>query len=253
MKQAMRLILLIIAPMLSSRLFGDNRIVIHLRHAPEHIIANAATQAKKESLSKKIITNIDTKTPGQNSLKLVKNGISAKFKPALSGFPATYGGYHDISNPDGLIKFPLRHATPKLYVAITPNVKIATIKGSTISHLEYINDQENPVKIFQFDLKKNEKLHSYWQVTEAPIPPNNNVSPITLIIFTKPDNLYIPIGDFLTADNIQLVLPDIYVLSRSGHEEILLQHLDKQKHFERIEQEKKDISETAYKLMIKNL
>lgn len=235
-------------------LVADNRIIIYLKHAPEAVLQEAELEAKKSGLIEKIKNNIDTATPGQNSQKLTHNALRSYMKPPLSGLVAQYGGYTDMSNVDGLISFPQRHAAPKLYLAITPEVGMVKIKDNTYSHREYIDDPKIPVQLYQFQLKQDEKKHWYWDVTEEKIPTDKKVNPLTVVILTDPKNIYVPVGHFQTTHNTQLIIPDIYLIGRLHNEEILLRHLVNWEHvFESIAIEQKRASDYAIQTIITNL
>ena len=66
------------------------------------------------------------------SVQKIKNFQSESLKseykklltPKLSGFVSIYGGYLDISNKNGIIQFPLRQSSKKMYVAFTEKIKL---------------------------------------------------------------------------------------------------------------------------------
>lgn len=233
-------------------LFSDNRIILYLKNIPESMQKEISQEADQKDIAPKI-TKIDALMPGQISKKLVKKALQSHIKPHLSGLMAIYGGYADISNHQGLISFPLRHITPKLYLAITPTINLVKIKGNTFSHQEFVTQDQNSIALYSFELKKDEKQNSYWDVKEEKIPENKKINPITMVILTNPKNLFVPCGTFFTSPNIQLVLPDIFVISRSSNEHALLQALDLSRYFEPIAIEQKKVSDYAIQIMITNI
>ncbi len=234
-----------------SRIQADTRIVIHLTHAPEEVIRNIEQEYKTARDPHKILgTDI---TPSELSTKQLKSSIRKHLTPALSGFMTIYGGYIDVSDPDGLISFPLRHDEPKLYIAITPEVKLVNIRGKTFSHQEYIVNEQNPVKLYSFEKKQDEDKKSYWDVQEITAPEDKAIDHITTIILSKPKNLFIQTGHFFTVAGEQFVLPPIYVLGNKDKEKILLKTLDLQNYFERIKIEKKKPTENTEQKLITNI
>ena len=228
--------------------YADNRIVLHLRHASDKL----QDEVKKhyESQSE---TSLNEQSPSQVNQTLIRAELKKYLAPHLSGFIAFYGGYSDISNPDGLISFPLRHSSQKLYIAVTPQINLVKVKQNTISHKEFITKQRNPTKLYLFEKKEDEAKQSYWDVKEIPIPKDLKIDPVTLIILSNPNNLVIPEGHFLATKNAQLVLPEIYVVGSQDKEEVILKNLDIKQYFEPIEVEQKPVGDTTMQKLIKNL
>lgn len=226
---------------------GDNRIILYLKHAPEEVIQESIAEAKRQNL----FEHLDEKTPGMVNHKIMKGALREYFAPKLSGFFAIYGGYMDISNKDGLIMFPLRHATPKIYVAIAPTVELVKVQGETISHREFLLNEES--KLYSFERKVDAKKNAYWQVTAAQLPADRKVNPITLVLFAKASNIAIFEGNFLAAESSHLILPDIAVLGNLDQEKILLQALDLRRYFETITLDKKKVSDNTVQKMVTNL
>ena len=197
------------------------------------------------------LSNIDNNTPGQNSRKLVKHQLKHLLKPKLSGFIGIYAGYWDYSDTDGLLSFPLRHPTPKVYIAITPQIALINVKGNTYSHKEFVPNV--PARLYLFEKKVDAKKIPYWQVSEAKIPENLKINAITIVILNKPDNIFVQLGDIKSNENVQLVLPELYVVGNIDHEKIILNNLDMERFFEQINTDKKQVSDSAVQKMISNL
>ena len=85
------------------------------------------------------------------------------------------------------------------------------------------------------------------------MPKNKKINPITVIILAKPKNLFVLEGDFMAAKNVQLILPNIYVIGNKDKEKILLKMLDIKRYFERIKAKEKKASDTSMQKMITNL
>ena len=251
-RQARKGITLLVTLFTCLHLYADNRIVLYLRQAPEEAIQGALDDAKKQNLTEKI-NHFDAKTPGDISKKQVRYNLRQHLMPNLSGFAAVYGGYMDISDPDGLISFPLRHPSQKVYLAVTPEISLVKVKGSTYSHREYIVNDENPTKLYQLEKTKDAKNIWFWSTKEIPIPQDLRVNPITFILFTKPKNVMLPEGDFYTVENNHLVLPDVFVVSNTDQEKMLMKMLDLKHYFEMISMEEKKASDTTQQKMITNL
>ncbi len=246
MKMLIMLLILLVS-LIASNLFGDNRIVMYLKHAPEEIIQTSIAEAKSQNL----LDKIDEKTPGSVNHKLMKGALRDYFTPKLSGFTAIYGGYMDISNQDGLLMFPLRHATPKIYLAISPSIELVKVQGETISHREFVLNEES--KLYLCERKTDEKKNIFWHVSEEKIPNDRKINPITMVLLAKTKNIFVPTGDFLAAESSHLVLPDIHVIGSFDQEKILLQAIDLKRYFEKITEDEKKTSDNSLQKMVSNL
>ena len=60
-----------------------------------------------------------------------------------------------LSNAEGLLTFPLRHAGNAVYVAITTDIEPIIVKGNTVSH--FLFKDKNKVKRYLFEKKVDEK------------------------------------------------------------------------------------------------
>ena len=223
---------------------ADDRIIIYLKEAPTNIINQALAETKKEITPIKDKQAIPSKT-----VKKQINGSKTWFIPKLSGFVAIYAGFMDISDRDGLISFPLRHVSPKLNVAITEKINLIKVKDNTIAHREFLPANQAQTKLYNFERKEDidpkdpNKKTQYWSVKEIPLPADNIINPLTLVIFSKPSNIYVPVGDFMTVESSHLVLPEIYVIGNKGQSDILFQTLDISRYFEPIINEREKIDD----------
>lgn len=231
---------------------ADSRIVVYLTHAPNDLVTDIERENKNVSLET-AINQMDELSPTYTSQKMLKSSMRSVFNPPLSGLVAIYGGYVDVSDPDGLISFPLRHGTPKLYVAITPDTKLVMIKGNTFSHREFVADSSVPKQLFSFELKQDDKKIWFWNVQEVQIPADRKINPLTLTILTYPKNIVVPTGDIIATENSQLVLPNLYLVSRSNNEDALLRSIDNRRYLEPITVEQKKAGDTVMQKMITNL
>lgn len=227
----------------SSTLTADTRIVLALRHAPEQIIDQAVKQADQQNMLSSL-SDFEKKHPSKLSRKMVK-GQASYFKPPLNGFMGLYAGYIASSDTDGILSFPLRHTAPKVYLAITNEIRLVKVRENTISHREYVPN-EAEVQLYVFEKKQEEpEGNAYWAVKEEKIPENNKINPLTVILLTKPKNIVVASGDYLTNSGIQLVLPEVYVVGNVDVVQTTLKSLDYRHYFERIITEEKKISDTV--------
>lgn len=236
------------------KLGADNRIILYLKPAPNYIINQALTEAKKEVIPKNTHQTVPSKT-----VKKQINGSMKWITPKLSGFVAIYAGFMDISNRDGLISFPLRHVTPKINVAITEQINLIKVKENTISHREFLPIDKAKTKLYSFEKKEDvdpkdpTQKTQYWSVKEIPLPTDNKINPLTLVILTKPSNIYVPIGDFMAVESNHLVLPEIFAIGNQKQSDILFQTLDISRYFEPITKEDEKLDDKKDRSLIKNI
>ena len=168
--------------------------------------------------------------------------------PKLNGIPSLYGGYVDYSDHDGTLDFPLLHREPKIYIVITDDIELVTVLGNTISHKNFVKSAST--KIYLCEHKKDNQT-SYWRVTEEKIPPHNRISPLSIVLLTKPRNIVVPTGDFISEKSPNLVLPDVYLVGNTNNVHSLNNFLDIRRYFEQIEVEQAVEAKTE-KRLIKN-
>jgi hypothetical protein len=200
---------------------GDSRIIIYLTSPKREVIRGAGTILKN-------YTNL-----------------------YLSGFACIYGGYMDISDIDGLVSFPLRHASPKIYVVLTPRIELVNVKENTFSHRKFVPG--NKALIYSFERKTDTKNNLYWHVTIENIPADLTINPLALVILTNPYNIYINQGDYLCTDESQMVLPPFYVVGCNDNEEALFSMLSIRRFFEPISKEWKKVTDYATQQIVQNI
>lgn len=250
-KNMLKITLFLLNMFIITSVDADNRIIIRLAHAPAHAIEQSYIDAQKEKLIEKFDA-LRKKTPSYMSQQLIKNNLKNVLRPELSGFMAIYGGYSDISDPDGIISFPLRHASPKLYIALTSEIKLIEVKGKTFSHGEYITDPNVETELYSYEKKQDNKKQLYWEVRKISLPPDKKINPITIVIFSKPKNIFIKTGNIMATETKQLIAPEIYVVGNDNKESLLLKLLDIKNYFEPVMVQKKKASENTLQKIITN-
>jgi|GEM_PF-568366 len=141
--------------------------------------------------------------------------IKQLLDPDISnGIFATYHGYLTLSAPDGQISFPNHidwndNKPPKLSLVITTRITPIMMLGNTIHHWEL--EEKTPAALYMFERTKdaNSDIY-YWNVTEEKIPEDLQIYD-AIVIFAKPDVIYVPTGVVLAENSPNLHLPDVYV------------------------------------------
>lgn len=239
-----------------------------------HLTLRPAPPKVKKAISAELATQklekLANKSPDRMEHKLRKNGFKHLF-PKVSGFIGLYGGYVDYSDNDGTISFPLLHKEQKIYIVITPQIAVETIYQNTISHLKFLPDM--PTEIYKLEKlsEQTEQTASeqtasdaaekpqgegegktyYWNVSLVPKKEHDKISSIALILLTKPKNLVVPTGDFMTTEATNFVLPSVYVVGNVQNPQRTMEFLDIRKYFEQIELKQK-VDDTGEQSLIKN-
>jgi hypothetical protein len=227
---------------------ADNRIVGYLKNAPPEIINQTIKEIQSENLQNKTQTikiNHTDKTA-------LKSEFRKLLTPKLSGFFAIYAGYMDISNKDGLIQFPLRQAANKLYIAFTEKINLIKVKDNTFSHKQFANPQKHPTKLYLYEKQEDEKKNKFWKVQEVPLPKDKKISPLTLVIFTRPTNVFIETGAFICSNSQHMVLPEIYIIDTQDQALSALNILKVKRFFEPVKFEEKPATEKSTQGMATN-
>jgi len=212
--------------------------------APKKVIRDISQALLANGSIERKLNKLHTKTSAQLGRKLLKNAFKALL-PEISGFIGLHGGYLDYSDREGTMLFPVLQKEEKLYLVITPEITLTTVHGQTISHKNFVKKVKTEVYLYK---KKSENGTHYWQVTRTEPPKHGRMSPLTIVLLTKPKNLFIQTGDFMTTKTPNFVLPPLYVVGNSSNAEALLRFLDIGKFFEpmlrRDKMAKKNIRQT---------
>ncbi len=253
MKCAKRLLLVCLGILMSSnKIYSDTRLIAYLQHAPADILQEAEDEAEEQKLLDKLDT-IDQKPPSYLSKRQAKARLRELMLPHRSGILALYSGYSDYSNADGLLSFPLRHADKKIFVAITENIKLVKAAGHTISHIEFIKNNNTPAELYELDKKVDEAEQPYWSIKKAPLPTDNIIPATSLIILTKPKNIIVPQGDVMSVKTNHMILPAIYLVGNNNYVQTVSRLLNIQSYFEPIDVIRQKAGEKTVQERISNI
>jgi hypothetical protein len=146
-------------------------------------------------------------TPGKLAAKTVKKLFLSQ--APHTGIFATYWGYLALSDFNGLLSFPRKHAKATFNLLVTPNINPIFMIGNTIHHWEI--DRSVSSELYTITLRQDPSTKRWlWETKKSSLPKNNIISLNTIVLFAKPNALFVPLGVTLTTNNPQLVLPDIY-------------------------------------------
>lgn len=124
------------------------------------------------------------------------------------GIYALYGGYLAMSNQSGQITFPRKTQLPEFDLFVTNNLEPLLMAG-TYNVRAWQLKKNHPAARYKVQRVEDGKVY-YWQVSKAPLPKERNLPLHSIVVFAKPENIFVPLGITLTNDNPQFVLPTIY-------------------------------------------
>lgn len=146
--------------------------------------------------------------PGRITHKTIKNTFITQ-SPQMGIF-ATYWGYLALSGFNGLLTFPRKQQKENFNVLITTKIDPIFMIGNTIHHWEI--DRSVLSQLYTVTQRQDPTTKQWlWETKEADLPKDNIITLNTIVLFAKPQNIYVPLGITLTQKNPQLLLPDIYV------------------------------------------
>lgn len=171
--------------------YSDTTISFYFQPYPYTQESTANRLAKPGKIAKHILEGITNHNP-------------------VTGIFASYAGYLDVSNTNGLIMFPRKHENPALHLVISHKIIPIAMMSNTIHHWEL--DKDTPADIFLVERTQDPATKLFYLKVTKEQRPKDNIIPLeSLIIIAKPDKVEIPLGITLTQDQPNLVLPDIYI------------------------------------------
>ena len=132
-----------------------------------------------------------------------------------SGIFATYHGYLTLSAPDGQISFPTKTVwddkhPPMLHLIVTNRITPIMRTSTMIDHWEL--EEKTPAALYKLVRTKDPNSDIYfWDVTQETMESPAIPSLDSIVIFAKPDAIYVPTGITITENSPNLRLPDVYV------------------------------------------
>jgi hypothetical protein len=228
--------------LLSASVHADPQLVLNFSHLSQADMAIIKNELKTDAT---IASLLDTQTPGELASDQLQAAFNQVLTPHLSGFPVLYAGYITSTDEAGLAILPLRHAQEKLYIAVTPDIRLIHVKGQSFSHAEYLPDRITQLALYKCEKLLDDKEVPFWRVTKIERPDDSRINPISVIILTNPDNIFVQTGDIKAASSEQLVLPPIRVVGNQDKNAVALRLLDIKPYFEEVKKEQKRANPTT--------
>lgn len=132
-------------------------------------------------------------------------------KRHTAGIFMTYAGMLHASDWNGAVSFTRGQEKETLYLIVTPRITPILMNQATIHHWEI--DPNITTAVFKVSRHKDSESEAFYWLTESVEKlPSGNIVPLeSIVIFAKPEYIYIPTGITLTQKTSNFVLPDIYV------------------------------------------
>lgn len=216
MNVMLRSFLSVFVLLLGSQGLGANSVIeVSFKHAPQAIIEAVKKELNPEEMQK------------------LPQNIDKECKPNLNSTPVIAAARYTYPK-DGLARLPLSWASEKVYLVISPSIKLITLQGETKNHAELdlmantkaTLDPQARIYLCErkkkqapttgaSDSKSNPEI-SYWSITEKTIP--TKLSPLSVVIIADPKNLVVQKGEFMTDPGSHFILPPIFVVGASTSE-----------------------------------
>jgi hypothetical protein len=140
---------------------------------------------------------------------------------------AIHAGFISRTDQNGQLTLPRKIQNDTIKLIITPSLMPVFSANNNIAYWNL--DPNQPAQAFTITKKLDPLTEQlYWDVQPAPLLPNQPISTQALIIIGDPKVIYLPTDLTPTTDDIQLLLPDIYIKNLKTNSNLAKQNLIKQ-------------------------
>jgi hypothetical protein len=176
-------------------------------------------------------------TPGKLTRRLFKESL----KSVDRGVYVSYAGFVDRLNANGQVVFPRKNQSDTITLIVTQKIDPVVLRGNTVEF--FIRNEKYPIQYYQMSRNLDPKTQfHYWETKKIPAPISKKISPSTIVLFAKPDQIYIPEGKSIAMKGPNLLLPPIYPTQALAHNQKninALSFLNINKYFEPIKLQRK--------------
>lgn len=193
-----------------------NRLIVKIETAPKKAIEGA----KKDYLLGK---------PKEESKNLP---TVLKTRPITSGIQINYAGFRRYTDRSGLATFPLAGVAKNIIIVIAPEIFPRVLSGTSVDHFALWQDKKpnNPnVALFEMRREKISDDEWTWTVEAKPVPEDGKIPNTAVIIQANPESIFVPTGKTTSKQKQQCLLPSIFLLDRTGIDELILDNFGKAK------------------------
>jgi len=135
--------------------------------------------------------------------------------PAIQGVYATYAGQIAFSDCTGRITFNLKYSKKEITLVVTDHIYPLRMSGLTVQ--KFVIDDADEVRYYKYARVVNEALQKpVWRVTRLPVPKSLQIPLDGIVVFARPEDIFIVEGDYVAESGANYVLPDMYVISEQS-------------------------------------
>lgn len=228
----------------------ETRIVFNLQMPPESLFKAVDDEVAPQSSATTETPTLDdaiarmakfgSLAPDQAAKKLHKPSISAQTVPSLAGILALNAGYSTYSHKEGRVMFPWRYQAEEVDLWIASKFNVVKESQATASHLTAGDDSSasktppimavpdgTTVERYSFKRQKDDKGTLFWRVAKEEIPADRKLKSISLALVTKPSNIVVRKGDYMTPPCTSLRMPPaIFMVGANDGGQVLLNNAD---------------------------
>lgn len=139
--------------------------------------------------------------------KVLKVRLKKTVTPPFSGAYITYYGSVTTIDELGKAIFPRRGNDEEVTLVVTKGIRPIVIQGNTVEQLK--RKKKTAAAYYLFKRTTNEN-GCFWEVSKLPLPENRVIPPLALILYARPEDIFVPEGVFTASCGPDLVLPTIY-------------------------------------------
>ncbi len=152
-----------------------------------------------------------------NIEKLSKNLLKYELLPELEpdfhqkpiGLYVSYKGFLDMTDENGQIYLPRKHAEDKITIIVTKHIYPIILEGQTVEF--FVRKKGGDAAYYELTRTKDEKTGVFtWETKKIPTPTSIKIPLDALIFYAAPRDIFIPEGTTIASGGPNLVLPTAY-------------------------------------------
>ena len=188
---------------------GTNTAIISLFFKP--LTPRMAKQIAKKDLQELCGEDPTKELSGECLLKEAASKSTASTDvPFLQGIYISYQGMVAASDYNGQVVFANHQPKPTLTVVVTDSLTPIIIFSNTVQHMKVREGHE--AIFYEVTRERDQKLKKFvWNIRVIPTPTNGRIPDNALLINAKPSQIVIPEGKTITEQDVNLLLPTVYL------------------------------------------
>lgn len=170
--------------------------------------------------------------------------------PFLHGIYVSYQGTVATSDYNGQVLFPNHQTKPSLTVVITDSLTPIIIFSNTVQHMK-VREGHDAI-FYEVTRERDPKLKKFvWDIHMIPTPANGRIPDDALVIIAKPSQIVMLEGKIVTEQDVNLLLPPVYIRTTITPTDNALQFMKMAKFFAPIEKQTSYASDRYATMLIR--